>query len=191
MNFGAQLSLYQCSWQSEYAEMRSGSIRQRRPCREITRKELWMSVDRKREREKRVKANPQRKGGWAVNSSFPFFISWEAQENQKTHFFSSFLSSSSFNLSELGLRYSMQALVSWQGIEPWPAAVRTHSLNHWTSREVPEDHFCSAYMSVRQHSEQGWERSRWSGVKWGTSSTNEISIISWKSLVATSAVWRH
>ena len=46
-----------------------------------------MSVDRKREREKRVKANPQRKGGWAVNSSFPLFIFWEAQENQKTHFF--------------------------------------------------------------------------------------------------------
>ena len=95
MNLGAQLSLYQCSWQSEYAEMRSSSIRQRRPCRERTGQELWMSVERKREREKREKAKPQMKGGWAANSSFPLFISWEAQENQNTHFFLSFLSSSS------------------------------------------------------------------------------------------------
>ena len=101
-----------------------------------------MSVDRKREREKRVKANPQRKGGWAVNSSFPFFISWEAQENQKTHFFfSSFLSSSSSPPCFWNQGGWSEHLLPWCGLVPQRLPCRAP----WTEVFPSSPHvFCSS-----------------------------------------------
>ena len=33
-------------------------------------------------------------------------------------------------------------LVSWPGIEPRPPALGAWSLSHWTTREVPRNHYC-------------------------------------------------
>ena len=111
-----------------------------------------VSGQKKRKREK-SQSKPSKEGRLGSEFFFPFVHLLGGTGKPEDPFLSYLLLS--FNLSELGLRCSMRALVFLRGMEPWPAALGTHSLNHWTSREVPEDHFCGAYMSVRQHSEQG------------------------------------
>ena len=74
-----------------------------------------------------------------------------------------------FNLSELGLNCSMWPLVSWPGMEPWPTALGTRSLNHWTTREVPEDHIYVSPPGLRtrlRRVEMIWSQMRHIRHKW-------------------------
>ena len=47
-------------------------------------------------------------------------------------------------LTVLGLSWGMWHLVPWPGIEPWPPALGTQSLNHWTTREA--SHFLISFL---------------------------------------------